>query len=92
MHTSHPSWHRSSLALVRLLLVFTALCLVLNQLDLAFRLVRDQTIGQQESFTSLFTSPNLPRSDTLPFLGINADLTNLASEDQVPALDELRAA
>ena len=92
MHTSHPSWHRSSLALVRLLLVFTALCLVLNQLDLAFRLARDQTIGQQESFTSLFTSPNLPRSDTLPFLGINADLTNLASEDQVPALDELRAA
>jgi O-antigen ligase len=89
MHTSHPSWYRSGLAFLRLLLVFAAFCLILNQLDYAYRLVRDQTIGQQDSTTS---SNLLPSPSTLPFLGINADLASLASEHQVPSLGELRAA
>lgn len=89
-HLSRPlSWYQTRLALLRLLLLFTALCLIFAQLDIAQRLLHNQTVG----LNGPLPAPTLlPSTDELPFLGINADLTSLASEDYTQFLNDLRSA
>jgi hypothetical protein len=88
MPSPHRSWTSSALALLRLLLVFAAICLVLAQVDLAQRHLRNQTIGLPSPF--LAHHP-LPPPSSLPFLGINLDLTTLSHTDPNAALKELVA-
>ncbi len=85
----HFSRYRTGLALLRLLLLFTALCLVLAQLDSAQHLIHTQRVGLRGP---LPPPTLLPSADELPFLGINADLTSLASEDHTQLLNEVRSA
>src|SRR5688572_24798070 len=86
MPSSHPSRFSATLALVRLLLVFIALCLVFTQIDLAQRLVRDQSIGLP---SPLFSRDSLPPPSTIPFLGINLDSASLTAVEQLALFAEL---
>jgi O-antigen ligase len=89
MLSSHRSWASCAPALLRLLLVFVALCLVFAQIDLAQRHLRDQTTGLPSPF---WAHHPLPPPNPQPFLGINVELTALAKAGANVAMEELAAA
>src|SRR3954471_8251723 len=66
MHPLHRSW----LPFLRLLLAFVALCLLLAQLEVALRILSNQTVGMPNPI--LPYDPLPPPSD-LPFMGISID-------------------
>jgi hypothetical protein len=88
MPSSHRSKYPSAPAFLRLVLSFIALCLVLSELDLAHRHLRDQTIGLPSPLSS-HEAP--PITSTVPFLGINVELTSLSDGEQKGVLKELAA-
>lgn len=82
MHRSHRAW----LAFLRLWLIFIALCLVLAQLEVATRILLDQTLGLPNPW--LAREP-LPPPSELPFLGVSLDPTAIPTDDQVTNFEKL---
>src|SRR3954471_18254702 len=66
MHPLHRSW----LPFLRLLLAFVALCLLLTQLEVALRLLSNQTVGLPNP---ILPYDPLPPPSNLPFMGISID-------------------
>lgn len=85
MRRSHRTW----LAFLRLVLAFVALCLALAQLEVAQRLLQDQTIGLPSPF---WRRDPLPPASRIPFLGISVDPAQLTAAEQSALFQELAAA
>src|SRR5829696_8512685 len=79
---------RTRLALLRLCLIFIALCLVLAHLEVGKRLLDEQTVGLPNP---LLGRDPLPPSSDLPFLGITVDAATLAPADQAAIFEQLAA-